>query len=309
MSEQAAERMLATWPEDLAVPLHDHLRALTLEVILRTLTGHLGDPLDPTLALLHREVLEMLTITASPMFVESRLRHGPGKRVWTRFLDRRRRVDELLLTLIQSRTLRSLRGNAVRHDNVSTARDDVMSLILAGHETTAAQLAWAFQLLAHHPSVCDRLIREIHTESGDEYLTATIQEVLRHRCVFLFAIPRAVANPVEIGGLTYTPPTHLLACIYLLHHDPIIYPDPYSFRPERFLEVPPHSATWIPWGGGRKRCPGRHMAMLEMKVVLRTVLRERMPEAAARRMERPRWRSVIVTPHAGSRVVLAKYRH
>lgn len=308
MIGEAARRMLATWPEDLAVPLHDHLRALTLEVILRSLTGNLDGALDPALALLHRQVLEMLTITASPMFVESRLRDGPGKRVWTRFLDRRRRVDELLLTLIQNHTLRSLRGNAFGRDDVSTARDDVMSLILAGHETTAAQLAWAFQLLAHHPSVCDRLIREIDTESGDEYLTATIQEVLRHRCAFLFTIPRAVTKPVEIGGRTYTPPTHLLACIYLLHHDPAIYPDPHSFRPERFLEAPPYPATWIPWGGGRKRCPGRHLAMLEMKVVLRTVLRQRTPEAAARRMERPRWRSVIVAPHAGSRVVLAKRR-
>lgn len=309
MIGEAARRMLATWPEDLAVPLHDHLRALTLEVVLRTLTGNLDGALDPALVLLHRQVLEMLTITASPMFVESRLRHGPGKRVWTRFLDRRRRVDELLLTLSQNRTLHSLRGNTVRHDDLSTARDDVMSLILAGHETTAAQLAWAFQLLAHHPSVCDRLVREIDTESGDEYLTATIQEVLRHRCAFLFAIPRAVAKPVEIGGRTYTPPTHLLACIYLLHHDPVIYRDPDSFRPERFLEVPPHPATWIPWGGGRKRCPGRHLAMLEMKVVLRTVLRERMPRPAARQVERPGWRSVIVAPHAGSRVVLAQRRH
>jgi hypothetical protein len=93
----------------------------------------------------------MLTITASPMFVESRLRHGPGKRVWTRFLDRRRRVDELLLTLIQSRTLRSLRGNAVRHDNVSTARDDVMSLILAGHETTAAQFGLGLPTASSSP--------------------------------------------------------------------------------------------------------------------------------------------------------------
>jgi cytochrome P450 len=194
------------------------------------------------------------------------------------------------------------------HDRQRRLRNNVMSLILAGHETTAAQLAWAFQLLAHHPAARDRLLREIDSESGDEYLTATIQEVLRHRCVFVFAIPRAVAKPVEIGGWTYTPPVHLLACIYLLHHDDAAYPDPGAFRPERFLEAPPDPSTWMPWGGGRKRCPGLHLAMLEMKVVLRTVLRERIPEAAARRMERPRWRSVIVAPHAGSRVVLARRR-
>jgi hypothetical protein len=183
-----------------------------------------------------------------------------------------------------------------------------MSLILAGHETTAAQLAWAFQLLAHHPQVRDRLIREIESDAGDDYLTATIQEVLRHRCVFVFAIPRAVAEPVEIGGWTYNPPANLLACIYLVHHDKAIYPEPQVFRPERFLGSRPDPRTWIPWGGGRKRCPGLHLATMEMKVVLRTVLAERTPHAAARQIERPRWRSVIVTPHAGSRVVLAKRR-
>lgn len=309
---ETARRALTTWPNDAVVPLHDRLRAMTLEVILRTLTGHSGDVLDPELALLHRQILEMLTITANPMFVDSRLRHGPGRIAWERFRDRRRRVDELLSALIRSGTLRSLRDSAsvdVPGDDATyTTRDDIMSLILAGHETTAAQLAWTFQLLAHHPAARDRLLREIDSESGDEYLTATIQEVLRHRCVFVFAIPRAVAKPVEIGGRTYAPPVRLLACIYLLHHDPAIYPDPGCFRPERFLEAPPDPRTWVPWGGGRKRCPGRHMAMLEMKVALRTVLRERIPEAAARRMERPRWRSVIVAPHAGSRVVLRPRR-
>ncbi len=303
MIGKAARRMLAAWPEDLAIPLHDPLRALTLEVILRTLTGHLGDAFDPPLARLHRQVLEMLTITASPMFVESRLRHGPGKRVWTRFVDRRRQVDEMLFTLIQNHTLRSLRGNAFRHDNVPTARDDIMSLILAGHETTAAQLAWAFQLLAHHPAVCERLHEEIDEGTSDAYLTATIQEVLRHRCVFVFAIPRAVAKPVNIGGRLLGPPAHLLPCIYLLHHDPTIYPDPHTFRPERFLEAPPDPRRWIPWGGGRRRCPGLHLAMLEMKTVLRTVLATRTVHPAAERIERPRWRSVIVAPHAGCRVV------
>jgi len=307
----AAQRALAAWPEGVAVAMHGHLRALTLEVILRTLTSHLDGELDITLASLHHEVLAMLTITASPMFVETRLRHGPGKVVWTRFLDRRRRVFELLSALIRSGRLRSLRGCASAdpgYDDAETTSDDIMSLILAGHETTAAQLAWAFQLLAHHPNVRDRLLREIDSESGDEYLTATIQEVLRHRSVFVFATPRVVAEPFEIDDWAFAPPTNLLACIYLLHHDAATYSDPEVFRPERFLGAPPEPSTWIPWGGGRKRCPGLHLAMLEMKVVLRTVLRARRPEPAARRMERPRWRSVIVVPHAGSRVVLVKRR-
>lgn len=317
----AARRALASWPSDETVAVHEQLRAITLEVILRSLTGRLEGALDERVGLLHRRVLEMLSVTQSATLVEPRLRrYGPGKRVWRQFQYRRAQVDELLTTLIADRKqltesgddvlsqMASLPSDDGAHNSARRLRDNAMSLILAGHETTAAQLAWAFQLLAHNPSVRDRLIREIDADRTDEYLTATLQEVLRHRCVFVFSIPRAVAKPVEIGGWTYAPPAQILACIYLLHHDPAIYRDPYAFRPERFLESPPDPRAWIPWGGGRKRCPGLHLAMLEMKIVLRTVLRERTPHAVSRRMERPRWRSVIVAPHAGSRVVLSRRR-
>ena len=164
-------------------------------------------------------------------------------------------------------------------------RDNLMSIVLAGHETTASELAWAFQLLAHNPRVLNKLIEEIDADGGEEYLTATVQEVLRHRPVFLFAIPRAVKQPIEIGGWTYRPPTQLLGCIYLVHHDPELYPEPHEFRPERFLESSPSTYTWLPWGGGRKRCPGLHLAMLEMKTVLRTVL-ETMTVHAGRQEDR-----------------------
>ena len=134
-----------------------------------------------------------------------------------------------------------------------------------------------------------------------------MREVLRHRPVFLFTIPRAVKQPIEIGGWTYRPPAQLLGCIYLVHHDPELYPEPHEFRPERFLgDRSPSTYTWLPWGGGRKRCPGLHLATLEMKTVLRTVLATMTVRPAARKIEHPRWRSVIVTPHAGSRVVLER---
>jgi cytochrome P450 len=317
----AAQRALASWPTDRTVAVHDQLRSLTLEVLLRALTGRSEGPLDERTRLLHRTLLDMLTVTQSPIFVEPHLRHGPGKKTWQRFLRCRAQVDELLAALVTDNRpapdaaddlLGRLAAIPTADDGSQSMRrrlrDNAMSLILAGHETTAAQLAWAFQLLAHHPVVCDRLIREIDADRKDEYLTATVQEVLRHRCVFVFAIPRVVAKPVEVGTQTYAPPANLLACIYLLHHDPAIYPDPHAFRPERFLDTPPDPLTWVPWGGGRKRCPGLHLAMLEMKVVLRTVLRDRTPRASARRMERPRWRSVIVAPHAGSQIVLASRR-
>ena len=137
------------------------------------------------------------------------------------------------------------------------------------------------------PGGARRLIEELDGGGGEEYLTATVQEVLRHRPVFLFAIPRAVKQPIEIGGWTYRPPTQLLGCIYLVHHDPELYPEPHEFRPERFLESSPSTYTWLPWGGGRKRCPGLHLAMLEMKTVLRTVLATMTVLPAARKTRAP----------------------
>jgi hypothetical protein len=184
-------------------------------------------------------------------------------------------------------------------------------VLLAGHETTASELAWAFQLLAHNPDVQDRLIEEIDDEDGGAgaYLSATVSEVLRRRPVFLFAIPRVVSAPIQIGDWTYEPPAQLLGCIYLMHHDPELYPNPHSFQPERFLNSPPQAETWLPWGGGRKRCPGSHLATLEIEAVLKATLSKRtVAPVPGARMEHARWRSVIVTPHAGSRVTLHKRR-
>jgi cytochrome P450 len=206
--------------------------------------------------------------------------------------------EELLDRLL---TMRNPDGSPVSRRQL---RDNVLTIIVAGHETTASELEWAFQLLAHHPRVLRRLVREIDGDAGEEYLLATLQEVLRHRPAFLFMIPRAVKRPIEIEGFTHDAPTHLLGCIYLLHHDARLYQHPHEFLPERFVGAPPGPQVWLPWGGGRRRCPGRHMAMLQMKTVLRTVLSTVTVHPAAQGIERARWRSVVVAPHAGSRVVL-----
>jgi cytochrome P450 len=310
------QREVASWPQDAAIALHPKLRALTLEIILRRIFPWSKSTADDEIHALRDRLLVMLSVTASLVIPEPSLRHGPGRRIWERFLRHRTEADELIYALIdKNRDTPADPGDvlsmilAARNPDGSPAsrqqvRDNVMSIILAGHETTASELAWAFQLLAHNPSVQDRLIDEIDSDAGEEYLTATVQEVLRHRPVFLFTIPRAVVKPTEIGGRTYNPPARLLGCIYLLHHDRGIYPEPHRFRPERFLDAPPSPHLWLPWGGGRRCCPGLHMAMLEMKTVLRAVLSRATVLPAGRRMERPRWRSVIVTPHAGSRVVL-----
>ncbi len=313
---EIAQREVASWPREVPFALHPRLRAMTLETVLRTIFGASGRLAEERLHALRERLLAMLSVTASTVLPEPLMRHGPGRRAWMRFLRDRAAVDELIYDVIEhpgglEDDPSALLGRLLRARNTDGSemsprqvRDNVMSAVLAGHETTASQLAWAFQLLAHNPAVLERLLAEIDEDAGEEYLTATIHEVLRHRPVFLFAIPRAVKQPLEVGGWTYRAPAHLLACIYLVHHDPALYPEPQEFRPERFLGERAASSAWLPWGGGRKRCPGLHLATLEMKIVLRTVLARMTLRPVGATIERPRWRSVIVTPHAGSRVVL-----
>jgi cytochrome P450 len=304
---------VASWPLEEAFAVYPHLSTLTLRVIMRAV---FGDE-DPTFAVLHERLLKMLSVMPGLLLQEPRLRHLPGWHgAWGRFVRQRNEVHQLIAALIAQRRKSGERGGdlleillAAHNQDGSPMsdqqiRDNLVSVLIAGHETTASELAWAFQLLAHNPRVQARLIEELDSARSEEYLTATIHEVLRCRPVFPFAGPRAVVHSIEIEGCTYRAPTQLLPCIYLVHHDPELYPNPHEFRPERFLGSPPQPRIWLPWGGGRKRCVGQHLAMLEMRTVLRTTLLERQVLPAARSIESERWRSVLLTPKAGSRIVL-----
>jgi cytochrome P450 len=198
---------------------------------------------------------------------------------------------------------------AARHEDGSPMssqelRDELMTLLVAGHETTASELAWAFERLARTPAVLDRLVEELDSGNGDAYLTATIHETLRRRPVLPNAAPRLVKQPVEIGGWEYPPGVCVVANAYLVHHDPAIYPDPYAFRPERFLEDGPGTYTWIPFGGGRRRCLGASFAMLEMKLVLRAILSSNEIAADRAAAEPGRRRSITLSPRRGATTVL-----
>lgn len=317
MIKDLADSEVSSWPLDTPVPVHPRLRVLALTAMLRTVF----DQGDPTVDLLRDALLAMLSVTASLVLQEPRLNRLPGWRAtWKRFIQDRDEVDRLIASLIvrrrastgTRRDMLEMLLDARRPDGSSMSdkelRDNLVSVITAGHETTASSLAWAFQLIAHNPTPQDRLIEEIDRGDSDEYLAATVSEVLRHRPVFLFTVPRAIAQPFEINGWAYHPPAHLLGCTYLMHHDPTLFEDPNEFRPERFLDPPTAKWTWLPWGGGQKTCPGRHLALLEMHTVLRATLSERCILPAGRAVERAQWRSVIVTPRAGSRVVLRRLR-
>ncbi len=309
-----ARRVIAGWPLGEPFSLDASLRSLTLEVILRKAFDRLDgvapeEPWD-----MRDAILKMMEITSSSSYPEPTIRRTVGRLRWRRFIRERELLDELMHATIDECLTRTGRptgilGRFARNAVGSPAsqrllRDNLMSVILAGHETTAAQLAWGFQLLAHNPRAQARLHREIDRGESDVYLTATVQEIMRDRPVFPFTIPRVVHRPTELVGWKVAPPAAIVGCIYLLHHDPAHFRAPHSFEPERFLNSPPPTHVWLPWGGGHKRCPGLHLATMEMKIVLQEALAHLTVRPVANHIERPRWRSVIVTPQAGSRVRL-----
>jgi len=313
--EEVTERQVAAWPLHQPIELHSRLQGLTLEVILRAVFGL--DP-GPRLDALRDRLAQILEFGAHPASVIPFLQRG---KVWNDFVQRRKEVDRLMFELIDERRADDGEGRAdvltmlleARHEDGSPMskqelRDELMTLLVAGHETTASELSWAFERLARTPRVARRLTEEIAAENGDAYLTATVQETLRHRPVLPQAAPRLVKEPVEIGGFRYPEGVCLAANSYLIHHDPEIYPNPYEFRPERFLDTQPGTYTWFPFGGGRRRCLGASFALLEMKVVLRTVLSRAELTSPAAAGERSRRRSITLSPRLGALTVLRPVR-
>jgi hypothetical protein len=176
-----------------------------------------------------------------------------------------------------------------------------MTLLLAGHETTATGLAWAFDLLLHTPPTLERLAASL-TEGENDYLDAVVTESLRVRPVVPFT-GRLLHEGASLGGYQHEPGTTILAAIYMAHTNPGLYPEPFAFRPERFLEDGPDTYSWIPFGGGTRRCIGAAFAQMEMRVALRTIMQSVQLEAADPRPERMTRRNVTLSPRGGVRVV------
>jgi cytochrome P450 len=311
---EVADREAAAWPRGEPVALHPRLQALTMEIILRAVFGlDEGDRLDG----LRTRLTEILALGSGPTGMLPFLQLDLGRLTpWARFVRLREEADALIFELISERRSESSDREdvlsmllAARHEDGSPMspqelRDELMTLLVAGHETTASELAWAFERLAREPAVLGRLVDEIDRDDGDAYLTATVQETLRRRPVLPNAAPRLVKQPVEIGGWRYPPGVCVIANAYLVQHDPEIYPEPYQFRPERFLAESPGTYTWIPFGGGRRRCLGASFAMLEMKLVLRSVLARNEMRAGGAGLELSRRRSITLSPGGGATTVL-----
>jgi cytochrome P450 family 135 len=315
MAEIAA-REIDSWPLATPYKLRPRMQAVTLEVILETVFGVRGGPRTEELRVVLREFLDL---TTNPRILAPVLLIGPDR--ITRlgpFRRRIERVDRLLHEVIAERRRVEDVGEredilsmlvAARHEDGSPMsdaeiRDELLTLLVAGHETTATALAWAMERLVRHPDKLERLREEAIAGADDAYLTATIQETLRLRPVIVLVV-RRLTEPVVIGEYEIPAGACVNPCIHLIHRDPETYPEPDRFLPERFLESPPGTYTWIPFGGGVRRCLGASFAQFEMAVVLRELVRRREARPARSASERPFRRAITETPRHDAEVVLA----
>ncbi len=313
-----AERQLAGWPVGTPFALRPHTQAITLEVIMRAVFG--VEETDRLTELGRRLAHFMDTGTGRARWVTTLMpmlqrRFGSDRSPWARFVAARTAVDKLLYDEIRGR--RAVDDLAEREDILSLLvqaqdedgnsltddelRDELMTLLVAGHETTATALAWAFELLLKNPEALGRLEREL-AEGGDEYLDAVIKETLRIRPV-LPVVGRTLTQDVTLGGYDLPAGTMVAPCIYLTHRRADVYPEPDRFRPERFVGVQPDTYAWLPFGGSIRRCIGASFAMFEMKVAIPVVLRALRLRAAIPEPEPMRRRAITFVPEHDALVV------
>jgi cytochrome P450 len=293
----------ASWPVDEPFALHPRMRAITLEVILEAVIG----VSDPVRLRGLRETLPAIADIGLPimaMWVIGPLRYfGP----WRRYRHTVMRANELLREEIAARRLapdldqrEDVLSQLVRAGETDDGelRDQIVTLLMAGHETTTTGLAWAMERLLRHPEILAK------AKAGDDaYLDAVIKETLRVRPV-IPAVLRTLTRPVTLGDWTLPAGITLMPAITLMHEDPHTFPDPKRFRPERFLDDEEGSTyTWIPFGGGRRRCLGAAFASFEMRVALRTILRDVALRPADARDERVRSHHITLVPARGARVI------
>jgi cytochrome P450 len=281
--EEIASRELASWPVGEPFRLQGPMRRITTESIVRIVIGVCSPERD---AEIRRLIPEMLEIAENPLALMPQFqRELGGRSPFGRVMEVTRRIDKVLFDEIGLRrhvggvergadVLSTLAAAKPTEDAFMTdreIRDELLTLLIAGHETTANALSWSFERLLRHPVVHDRLLAEL--ASGEEgYLDAVVKETLRQRPI-LPVTARRLTEPRRIGGFDFPAGWTLMPCIYLIHKDPAAFPDPEEFRPERYLgDSRPSSRVWVPFGAGSRHCVGSHLALLTIKSVLRTVL-------------------------------------
>jgi cytochrome P450 len=311
--EQITDAELDRWPLDRPFSVHASMNAISLEVIMRIVFGLSDDAgLDRLRPLLTRLVQVGPMVLVGWMYPPLQ-RLGP----WRRFMRLRDRVDELLhAEIVQRRASIASDGLAGRVDVLSKLldaapeqtdeelRDHLVTLLLAGHETTASTLAWTMHELARAPQVQARAQQAAEDDASDGagYLDATLKESMRLHPV-IRSVARYLNEPAHVAGYDLPAGVTLFPSIMLVHHTPSLWPSPEAFRPERFIGANPSSTTWFPFGGGIRRCLGAGLATVEGQAVLTTVLR-RFDIAADGEREHPTTRNITTVPSRGARVVV-----
>jgi cytochrome P450 len=309
----ATDREIDAWPVGEPFALMPSMQSLTLHVIMSAVFGYEPGPESDELRKRLRAMIEPL---AQPrglplMMILGRL--GSGRGAAQRFENSRRAVDEVLYAEIERRRAEP---DLDKRDDVFSAlllaededgvrlsdrevRDELVTLLLAGHETTATGLAWTFDLLLHSPDVLRRA-----REGDDHYIDAVVKEALRIRPV-IPGVGRVVrGEPFHVNGYVIPEGVEINPSIRMIHRRADLYPDPSSFKPERFLAPDaPDTYTWVPFGGGTRRCIGASFAQMEMRIVIQRALERATLRAADAEPEQVQFRAITLAPRNGTRVV------
>jgi cytochrome P450 len=328
--QAATLETMQAWPRDRPIRMVEPMQWITLRVIVQAV---LGLPPGPRQEEFHRKVAKLLATTRSrfslilqQILPLNLLRRIPGMP----YFHQLRQLDNALFALVAEgrREPPAARGDNVVADLLAATHDDgrpltdieirdaIVTLLVAGHETTALALAWALERIASHPPVMERITEELERVTGGElprpenlnqldYLDAAIRESLRTRTILPFVVRKTKA-PFVAGGREYPPGVLLSPCNHLVHHRPDLYPEPEKFRPERFLERSYAPHEWFPFGGGNRVCLGMAFALYEMKVVLSTLfsqVRLARPEGSR---SAPVRRGITLAPSDGARMLVSE---
>ena len=312
---EIAEKRLANWRPGQKLKLHDEMEAISFASIMRVVFGEHSDDSHAELRRLIPEMMDRCDspFTLLPWFRREMAGGSPYARLM-RVIDK---IDAVLFETIAERRMDPM--TQFREDSLSLllraehedgtplgdreVRDEVLTMIMAGYETTTSGCAWALERLLRSPEQLERLVAEIEDGEGDAYLDAVVKETLRARPV-VPVVARHVSEAIELDGYLIPAGSTLMVSIYLVHNDPETYPEPERFRPERFLDGTPDGAAWIPFGGGVRRCLGARFAELEMKVVLTQVLASARLRPVGRSNEGVTRKRFTFAPESGAAVVV-----
>ena len=328
----ASEKIFSQLPLNKPFLARNLTQDISQQVILQAIFGlYEGEKIQKLRQLLPLLLELFQSPFTSSLFFFSFLQQDLGAwSPWGKFLRNREQIDQFLYTEIAKcqqqpdperidilSLLISCRDEAGQPMTVQELRDHLITLILAGYETTASAMAWGLYWIHQKPLVHEKLLQELDTlgDSPDPmsiyrlpYLTAVCNETLRIHPVTMFSFPRVVQEPVELLGYSLEPGTVLLPSIYLTHQREDLYPQPKEFQPERFLERQFSPYEFLPFGGGARRCIGEALALFEMKLVLATVLSRYHLALVDRRPERPQRRGFTLAPSSGVKMVITGRR-